>query len=257
MSNGRDDLGRSVTEAARFLKQIYKGGFAQKPRLAQKPAWADTDASAVTGIRIGACAVQGFESADAITSPQFAVHVQGDALLAVAFGPDSIDGLLRLAVAPVAPLHRVARRTQQPVVQEAQRLLQRRTAQLPQRPPQALEPPQPPPQLLQPPQRRLRLAAPVEQPIHLVHDRAQRPQLRLAERLFLQHLLLSRAEGVLDEPMTVLEQLRHAPLQPLDPPPRGLVRLPWPAAFVLGDLRLPLLAEFRQERKAQIPKYKF
>src|SRR5262249_43748951 len=205
----------------------------------------DTHASAVSGIGIGASPEQGFESAGASASPQLAVHVQGDALLPVALGPDAIDGLLRLAVAPVAPLHRVAGRAQQLVVQGRQRLLQRRAGKLPQRPAQALEPPHPPPQLLQPPQRRLGLAAPVEQPIHLVHDLPQHPQLRLPARQLPQPLLLGRAEAALHEQVAVLEQLRHAPLQPpgLPGPRLRLLVLAGPAARLLGDLVLDLLAE--------------
>src|SRR5262245_25278450 len=96
-------------------------------RRAQK----DTDASAVTGIRIGASQVQGFQGPGTFGGPQLAVHVQGDALLPMAFGPDPVDALLGLAVAAVAPLHRVAGRSQQLVVEEHQRLLQVRAEQLP------------------------------------------------------------------------------------------------------------------------------
>src|SRR5947209_19783430 len=124
----------------------------------------DTDASTVTGFRIGASAVQRFQRPGAFAGPLLAVHVQGYPLLPMALGPDPVDALLRLAVAAVAPLHRVARRSQQPLVQEQQRLLQVWAVQLPQRPLQPLESPHPLPQLLQPPQRRRRLAAAVEQP---------------------------------------------------------------------------------------------
>src|SRR5438132_2693828 len=49
-----------------------------------------------------------------------------------------------------------------------------------------------------------------------------------------------------DEQVTMLEQLRHALLQPLDPPYAGFVLLAWPATRLFGDLGLPFLAEFGQ-----------
>src|SRR5271169_880630 len=49
-----------------------------------------------------------------------------------------------------------------------------------------------------------------------------------------------------DEQVTMLEQLRHTPLQPLDPPRLCLVRLAGATAFLLGDLCFHLLAELGQ-----------
>src|SRR3954453_20430267 len=78
----------------------------------------DSLASRVTGFRIGASVVESLQAAGAFAGALFAVHVQRQPLLQVLFGPDAVDALLRLAEAAVGPLHRVARRPQQLVVQK-------------------------------------------------------------------------------------------------------------------------------------------
>ncbi len=146
---------------------IVQAAFAECTRIP------DTVATVVTGFRIGASTVKGFERPGAFGGPLFAVHVQGESLFDVPLGPHAVDALLRLAETPVASLHCVACCPQQLIVQIQQRLLQVRAVQHGQRSGQPLETPHPLTQLLQTPQRRGRLAAAVKQPIHLVHDVAQ------------------------------------------------------------------------------------
>src|SRR5262249_52319957 len=82
----------------------------------------DSLASRVTRFAIGASVVEGCQATGAFGCPLFPVHVQGQPLLQVLLGPDTVDALLRLAEAAVGPLHRVARRPQQLVIEELQRL---------------------------------------------------------------------------------------------------------------------------------------
>src|SRR4051812_4866858 len=83
-------------------------------------AFWETLASRVTGFRIGASVVEGLQAAGAFGGALFPLHIQREPLLQMLFGPDAVDAVLRLAEAPVRPLHRVARRSEQSVVQEHQ-----------------------------------------------------------------------------------------------------------------------------------------
>jgi hypothetical protein len=107
--------------------------------------------------------------------------------------------------ATVRPLNRVARRTQQLVIQENQRLLQRRALQLVQGLAQSGEPPNSPSQLLQFFQRRLGPATAVKQPIDLFHDLTKRSEFGPSVRQFPQLLLLGNAGVVADEQVSVLK----------------------------------------------------
>ena len=152
---------------------LVRGGMGDRVAARRNEHFRDTVATVVTGFRIGASTVKGFERPGAFGGPLFAVHVQGESLFDVPLGPHAVDALLRLAETPVASLHCVACCPQQLIVQIQQRLLQVRAVQHGQRSGQPLETPHPLTQLLQTPQRRGRLAAAVKQPIHLVHDVAQ------------------------------------------------------------------------------------
>src|SRR5262245_2096291 len=162
------------------------------------------------------------------------------------FRPDAVDALLCLAEATVRPLYRVARRPQQFVVQEHQRLLRGRTPQLVPALAQLLEPPHAGAQFPELYQGRLRPAATVEQPVYLLHDLPKRSQLGQSARQFPQRPLPGWAEAVADEQVAVLEQVRHPLLLPGNLPRLALLFFAGSAAPLAGDLRRQLLAEFRQ-----------
>src|SRR5436189_3045534 len=109
----------------------------------------ETLAPRVTGFWIGASVVEGFQAAGAFGGVLFPLHIQREPLLQMLLGPGAVDAVLRLAEASVRSLHRVARRSEQPVIQEHQRLLQRRALQLVQTLAQLLETPYPTPQPFQ------------------------------------------------------------------------------------------------------------
>lgn len=190
--------------------------------------------------------VEGFQAAGAFRGALFALHVQREPLLQMLLGPGAIDAVLRLAEASIRPLHRVARRSEQPVVQEHQRLPRVRALQLVQTLTQLLETPYPTPQSLQLLQGRLGLAAAVEQPVHLLHDLAQRSQLGQPARQLVQAFPLRRAEVMPDEQVPMLEQIGHALLLSGSLPRPALLLFAGPATRLLGEFRCHLLAEFRQ-----------
>jgi len=66
----------------------------------------------VTRFAIGANVVEGFQATGAFGCPLFPVHVQGQPLLQVLLGPDTVDALLRLA--EEAPLPQVAQESRCP-----------------------------------------------------------------------------------------------------------------------------------------------
>src|ERR1700676_1421867 len=102
--------------------------------------------------------MKGLEGSRPSAGPLLTEHVQGNALLQVPLGSYAVDTLLCLAETPVAPLHCVTCRAQQPVIQEHQRLLQVWALQLLQRLAQPLEPLHTTPQLRQTSQGRCRPA---------------------------------------------------------------------------------------------------
>src|SRR5215471_9307512 len=60
----------------------------------------------------------------------FTPHIQGQAGTDLCLRPHSVDTLLHLAIAPVAPLHRIRGRGQQRIVQKRQGLFQGRGKEL-------------------------------------------------------------------------------------------------------------------------------
>src|SRR5262249_31545752 len=141
------------------LSRSAEGGWRKNPEKVESLA------SRVTGFRIGASVVESFQGSGPLAGALFAVHVQRQALLQVLVGPGAVDALLSLAKATVGPLHRVARRPQQLVIQEHQRLLQVRALQLVQALAQPPEAPHAPSQPLELRHGRLGPATAVEQPI--------------------------------------------------------------------------------------------
>src|SRR5437870_9042851 len=107
----------------------------------------------------------------------FPPHIQGQAGTDLRLRPHPVDTLLHLAIAPVAPLHRIRGGGQQLVVKKRQSLFQGRGKELFEGVAHLWEPQEPTPQFGQFVEGRLGPTAPIEQGIHLFHDRPQRVEL--------------------------------------------------------------------------------
>ena len=129
----------------------------------------------------------------------------------------AVHGLLHLAMAAVAPFHGVGGRPAA-VVQERQGLLEVGESSLSRLGLNPLSWLTSPPQPVQFRQRRLGAAAAVEQPIDLLHDLPQRPQLRLPRVIHCSILVLGRRQMAPHEQVAMLEQIPHLPLQVPAPP---------------------------------------
>jgi len=88
------------------------------------------------GLRIvsGASGMEGRQGLGATRGSLLAVQVKGETAAELLCGADRVDAALRLAETPVARVRPHARRSQQVVVQEQQRLVQRRALQFCPRP---------------------------------------------------------------------------------------------------------------------------
>ena len=145
----------------------------------------------------------------------FPRQVQRHAGLHAPPGSHPVNGLLHLAVAAVAALHRVRGGRQQFVVQERQRLLQIRRIQLRQGFAHRLEPfgaPAQPGQFLQ---GGVGSAAAVEQAVDLIHDFPQHPQFRQAAGDALQRPAFACGKVVGDEQIAMLEEFVDPLMLPL------------------------------------------
>ena len=104
----------------------------------------------------------------------FTPHIQGQAGMDLRLRPHPVDTLLPLAIAPVAPLHRIRGGGQQLVVEKRQGLFQGRGQELFEGFAHLWEPQEPPPQCGQFVQRGLGPTAPIASGIPLVHDCPER-----------------------------------------------------------------------------------
>ena len=77
----------------------------------------------------------------------FTPHIQGQARTDLRLRPHPVDTLLHLAIAPVAPLHRIRGRGQQLVIEKRQGFVQRGGKELLERVTEVGEPLDAPPQL--------------------------------------------------------------------------------------------------------------
>ena len=136
-----------------------------------------------------------------------AEHVGGDPLADVGTGADAVDGLLHLAVAAVAALHRVGRGRQERIVQERQGFFEVRREEFAQRLPQILEAAHAAPQPGQFGQGGVGPTAAVKQAIDLVHDLPKRSQGGQAAGDPSQGLLLGGRPMMLDEQMAMVKQV--------------------------------------------------
>jgi len=108
----------------------------------------------------------------------FTPHIQGQAGTDLYLRAHAVDLLLHLAIAPVAPLHRIRGGRQQFVVEKRQGFLQRGGKELLERLTQLGEALEATPQFGQFVQGRLGPTAPIKQGVDLDHDLAECTQLR-------------------------------------------------------------------------------
>ena len=108
----------------------------------------------------------------------FAPHVQRHACTDLFLRTYPVDVFLPLAIAPVAPLHRIRRRWQQLVIKKREGLFQGGRKELLECLPSLGEAQAPPPQFVQFVQSRLGPTAPIKQGVDLCHELAQCAQLR-------------------------------------------------------------------------------
>ena len=107
----------------------------------------------------------------------FTPHIQRQTRTDLRLRPHPVDTLLHLAIAPVAPLHRIRGGGQQLVVKKRQGFVQRGGKELLQRVTEGGEPLDTPPQLRQFVEGGLGPTAPIEERIYLLHDCTQRLEL--------------------------------------------------------------------------------
>src|SRR5882724_6856325 len=115
------------------------------------------------------CLMEGGEGLLTALGLGFTPHIQGQPCTDLHLCAHAVDVLLPLAIAPVAPLHRMRRRWQQLVIEKRQGLFQRGGKELLERVAHRWEPLEPPPQFGQFGQRGLGPAAPIKQGIDLLH----------------------------------------------------------------------------------------
>ena len=156
-----------------------------------------------------------FHGVGPVRALRIAQHVEGDAVVYVLAGANAVDGLLHLAVTAVAPLHGVGSRRKQFVVEERQGLLQIGRLQLAENLADLLEAANSLAQLGQLRQRRVGAAATIEQAVGLLHQFAQGSQLRQPARDLLEGSTFREREIVLDEEMTMFEEVGDFLLQSL------------------------------------------
>ena len=129
----------------------------------------------------------------------FSPHVQRQACADLGLRAYPVDLFLHLAIAPVAPLHRIRRRGQQLVIKKRQGLFQRGRKELLERLTHLGEPQEPPPQFGQFVEGGLGPTAPIEQGVDLFHERTQRAQLGQATGDAPQGLPFGFVQVTLDE----------------------------------------------------------
>ena len=107
----------------------------------------------------------------------FTPHIQRQAGTALSLRAYPVDLFLHLAIAPVAPLHRMRGRGEQLVIQKRQGFVQRGGKEFLQRVTEGGEPLDPLAQLRQFGEGGLSPTAPIEDRVYLLHDRPQRLEL--------------------------------------------------------------------------------
>jgi hypothetical protein len=132
----------------------------------------------------------------------------------VLLGPNPINRLLHLAVATVAAFHGVGSGWQQLVVEERQGLVELGRAKLVHDRADLLEAANALTQLGQFRQGGVRATAPIKPAVHLLHEVAQRSQLRQAPHDLAQRAPFRGRQIVLDEEMAMLEESRDFVSQP-------------------------------------------
>lgn len=154
----------------------------------------------------------------------FAKHVHGDSAPEDVDRPHPVDRLLHLAMAPVASLHGVGCRGQKVLVEERQGLGHRGREEFLQLSAYRFEATNTRPQPGELPEGGVRSTAAVEEPVNLVHDLAERAEGGLTSADPQKSPGFGRRAVMLDEEVTVLEEVGDFRLQPFLRPgePGGL-----------------------------------
>ena len=121
--------------------------------------------------------MQGGEGLLTAFSLGFTPHIQRQACTDLSLRAYPVELFLHLAIAPVAPLHRMRCRGQQRVIQKRQGFVQRGGKEFLQRVTERGEPLDPLAQLRQFGEGGLSPTAPIEDRVYLLHDRPQRLEL--------------------------------------------------------------------------------
>lgn len=177
----------------------------------------------------------------ACRSLQVALHVQGNATTDRLMGTDPIHSFLHLAVATVSAFDGVGRSRQERIIQERQGLFQVGREEFLECLTQVLESSHASSQTGQLGQSRFRTAAAVKETIGLIHDLPQDTQSRQAAGDSPESLLVGGRQMVLDEQMTMVEQVGDLAFDPFlggnqfSMSPRG----PSPADLRQGGLQVP------------------
>ena len=135
---------------------------------------------------------------------------------------DAVNRLLHFAMATIATFHRVGSCWQERVVEEDQSLFQIGREQLAESLADLPKTPHTHPQFGQFGQGRVRAAAAVEETVNLVHDLAERAQLRQATGDPTKRPTFCGSKMLGNEQMPMLEQIADLPLQPVVSPGRPL-----------------------------------
>ena len=136
-----------------------------------------------------------------------AEHIEGDALVDLFTSADTIDGLLHLTVASIAPFDGVGGCRQQGIIQEGQRLVQGGREQLVERLTKGPEAADPLAKSCQLGLGCVGSTAPVEQTVSLIDNLSERSQAGLPPGNSPEGLALPWSQVALDEQMTVIKQI--------------------------------------------------
>ena len=137
----------------------------------------------------------------------FAPHIERNAGRDLLLGAHTIDTLLHLAIAPIAPFHRIRGRGEQFVIEKRQGFFQIGREHLFEGLANPLEARHPLPQLLELGNRCLRPATPVKQGVQVIHDLPQLPQVRQPSGDVQEPLAFAPFQAPFDKQVAILEQV--------------------------------------------------
>lgn len=142
-------------------------------------------------------------------------HVEGDSTVKLILVPNTVNGLLHFAMTTIATLDGVRSRGQQFVVEKGQSLVEIRGEQFVQRLAESFEPAHALSEFGEFGPRCVSTTAAIEQSVHFVHDLPEGAKLRLATGNSDQRLLFRGSQIVLNEQITMIEQIGDLVSRPL------------------------------------------